>query len=215
MTDLERAKEALTTIDCTCALCRGEEVRTTQLRGVAPLLSWLEEGLSGWSVADRVVGAGAAWLYTLLHPAMVYAPVMSRRATAILTQYGVPYTCDESNRHGPLPHGGGHRQCRRPPAGTGGHPAKGAGAEGHVRPLIPPLPQPMQAPQAAPRPHGRGAAFPQCSSVLFPQGDPHAGKHLSFGKNPPSEAHSPMRKCPPQAEACGGHAFAVGAYPLM
>ncbi len=63
--------------------------------GVAPLLSWLEEGLSGWSVADRVVGAGAAWLYTLLHPAMVYAPVMSRRATAILTQYGVPYTCDE------------------------------------------------------------------------------------------------------------------------
>ena len=73
MTDLERAKEALTTIDCTCALCRDEEVRTTQLRGVAPLLSWLEEGLSGWSVADRVVGAGAAWLYTLLHPAMVYA----------------------------------------------------------------------------------------------------------------------------------------------
>ena len=86
MTDLERAKEALTTIDCTCALCRDEEIRTTQLRGVAPLLSWLEEGLSGWSVADRVVGAGAAWLY---------APVMSRRATAILTQYGVPYTCDE------------------------------------------------------------------------------------------------------------------------
>ena len=75
MTDLERAKEALTTIDCTCALCRDEEVRTTQLRGVAPLLSWLGEGLSGWSVADRVVGAGAAWLYTLLHPAMVYAPV--------------------------------------------------------------------------------------------------------------------------------------------
>lgn len=54
MTDLERAKEALTTIDCTCALCRDGEVRTTQLRGVAPLLSWLEEGLSGWSVADRV-----------------------------------------------------------------------------------------------------------------------------------------------------------------
>ena len=95
MTDLERAKEALTTIDCTCALCRDGEVRTTQLRGVAPLLSWLEEGLSGWSVADRVVGAGAAWLYTLLHPTMVYAPVMSRRATAILTQYGVPYICDE------------------------------------------------------------------------------------------------------------------------
>ena len=46
MTDLERAKEALTTIDCTCALCRDGEVRTTQLRGVAPLLSWLEEGLS-------------------------------------------------------------------------------------------------------------------------------------------------------------------------
>ena len=32
MTDLERAKEALTTIDCTCALCRDEEIRTTQLR---------------------------------------------------------------------------------------------------------------------------------------------------------------------------------------
>ena len=34
-------------------------------------------------------------------------------------------------------------------------------------------------------------------------------------RNPPLEAHFPMRKCPPQAEACGGHAFAVGAYPLM
>ena len=89
MTDLERAKEALTTIDCTCALCRDGEVRTTQLRGVAPLLSWLEEGLSGWSVADRVVGAGAAWLYTLLHPAMVYAPVMSRRAMLPLIVFSV------------------------------------------------------------------------------------------------------------------------------
>ena len=31
MTDLERAKEALTTIDCTCALCRDGEVRTISL----------------------------------------------------------------------------------------------------------------------------------------------------------------------------------------
>lgn len=52
MTDLERAKEALTTIDCTCALCRmGRSAPPAS--GVAPLLSWLEEGLSGWSVADR------------------------------------------------------------------------------------------------------------------------------------------------------------------
>lgn len=49
MTDLERAKEALTTIDCTCALCRDEEVRTTQLRGVAPFLA-------GWR---RTFPAGA------------------------------------------------------------------------------------------------------------------------------------------------------------
>ena len=42
--------------------------------------------ISCWSVS---------YTHLDVYKRQVYAPVMSRRATAILTQYGVPYTCDE------------------------------------------------------------------------------------------------------------------------
>ena len=94
MTDIEKAKSLLRTEGLTCAACCGEVVYTSTDRGVAPLLRWLDEGacLPGFSVADKVVGAGAAYLYVLLGAAELYAEVISEAAVKILTRFGVLVT---------------------------------------------------------------------------------------------------------------------------
>lgn len=91
MTDLEKARCLLDTGDYTCAVCRDDSVFTTKLRGVRPLLQWLDEGadLTSASAADRVVGRGAAFLYCLLGVKTVYARVMSRPAAEVLTAHGI------------------------------------------------------------------------------------------------------------------------------
>ncbi|MBQ8683825.1 MAG: DUF1893 domain-containing protein [Clostridia bacterium] len=90
--DLMRAKARLAETNSTCVLCRGEDEVTSQRRGVAPLLGFLDEHLplTGFSAADRVVGKAAAFLYIRLGVTAVYAPVMSRPAFDTLTTHGVP-----------------------------------------------------------------------------------------------------------------------------
>ena len=97
MTDLERAKARLTADGLTVAVCKGETTYTDTRRGVAPLLSWLDEGrdLSGFAAADRVVGKAAAFLYLRLGVTAVYAGVMSTPAYDLLTAHGVEATCGE------------------------------------------------------------------------------------------------------------------------
>lgn len=90
MTDLEQAKQILQT-GCTCAACGDGRVYTSTVRGVKPLLDWLDEGtdLMGFSAADKAVGAGAAMLYCLLGVRCVYGRVMSVSAVKILRAQGV------------------------------------------------------------------------------------------------------------------------------
>ncbi len=94
MTDLERAKSLLAAGGVTVAVCRGEETYTDTRRGVAPLLSWLDEGLdlSGFAAADRVVGKAAAFLYLRLGVTAVYGGVMSTPAYDLLTAHGIDTT---------------------------------------------------------------------------------------------------------------------------
>ncbi len=92
--DLEKAKSLLIG-DITCAICRGEREYTTRLRGVKPLVSWLDEGLDvkNGSAADRVVGRATAWLYALLGVKEVYAHVMSTPAIQVLEAAGIAHSC--------------------------------------------------------------------------------------------------------------------------
>ncbi len=92
--DLARAVSLLE--NHTFAACRGGETKISTARGIAPLLSLAENGetLAEWSCADRVVGAGAAYLYVLLAPARLYARVLSRPAAAVLARYGISATYD-------------------------------------------------------------------------------------------------------------------------
>lgn len=94
MNNLEKAKEMLKNSDYTCVICSDEETLTSNKRGVAPLLAWLDEGeqLKGYSAADKVVGNGAAFLYVLLEAEEIYADVISKSALETLTRYNITVT---------------------------------------------------------------------------------------------------------------------------
>ena len=96
MKDLTQAKTLLLEGGYTCALVCGDATLTTGLRGVKPLLQWLEEGpdLRGWCAADKVVGKAAAYLYVLLGVKAIHALVISSSALAVLEENCIPVTYD-------------------------------------------------------------------------------------------------------------------------
>ena len=86
--DLDRAK-ALLTGGTTCAIVCGARCETSCLRGVKPLLGWLEGDWRGASAADKVVGRAAAFLYVLLGVKALYAAVLSEPAAEVLRAHGI------------------------------------------------------------------------------------------------------------------------------
>ena len=97
MTDLQKARSLLAEGIHTCVLCRGEEIHTSQARGVRPLVRWLTFGpnLTGFSAADKVVGKATAYLYCLLQVKAVHAQVMSGAAAEVLQKNGIDVTQDK------------------------------------------------------------------------------------------------------------------------
>ena len=89
--DGEKARAILGSGDYTCVLCKDTAVHTTALRGVKPLVRWLESGadFSGFSAADKVVGRATAYLYRLLGVSGVYAQIMSEAALEVLKDAGI------------------------------------------------------------------------------------------------------------------------------
>ena len=92
---LEKAKMLLKINDHTCVFCDGQTILTDKRRGVRPLLDILESGrdVSDYSVADKVVGKAAAYLYCLLGIKHLYACVTSQSALDVLAnaQISVEY----------------------------------------------------------------------------------------------------------------------------
>lgn len=90
MTDLERAIAALP--GHSIALCRGETLMTSDLRGIAPMMAFLTKGenLSGFAVADLVVGKAAAMLFHKAEIRAVYAKTLSESGKAYLEAHGIP-----------------------------------------------------------------------------------------------------------------------------
>ncbi len=98
MSDWERAKERLQNEGRTCVVCKGEQVYSSDQRGVAPLLEWISDGveLRGFSAADKVVGKAAALLFALAGVRQVYAPVMSEAAVHVFSRQGIQAVCDRT-----------------------------------------------------------------------------------------------------------------------
>ncbi len=88
---LENAKKQLFEQSYTCVCCKDTQTYTSLERGIKPLVAWYAHGidLQGFSVADKVVGKGAAFLYALLNVREIYAHVLSVSALEVLTRYGI------------------------------------------------------------------------------------------------------------------------------
>ncbi len=91
MKDLEKARRSLEEGGYTCVLCKGEQMRTSTKRGVAPLMELWEEqaDVAGWSAADKVLGKATALLYRLLKVKAVYAGIISESALEALQVGGI------------------------------------------------------------------------------------------------------------------------------
>lgn len=95
--DIVKAKQVLMDNDYTCVLCLNEKIYHSSLRGVKPLIDFLESGVdfSKFSAADKVVGAGAAHLYVLLGVREVFARVISDAAKKILIKNGISVSYED------------------------------------------------------------------------------------------------------------------------
>lgn len=96
MKDLIKAKELLAEKDFTCVLVKGEEILVSQKKGISPVLDLLNQkvDLSGFSVADKIVGKAAAMLFCLAKIKKVFAGVISETAIEFLRENGIPFEYD-------------------------------------------------------------------------------------------------------------------------
>lgn len=95
--DRQYLKALVSSGERTVAASDGEVLRTSDMRGIAPLLEWQSEGvdLGGYYVADKIVGKAAAMIYAVLKPAAVHAQVMSKKGAMTLAEHGIEAECDE------------------------------------------------------------------------------------------------------------------------
>ncbi len=97
MVDLEKAKIELLEKEKTCVLCKENEIFSSDKRGVKPLIEFYEsrKNFSGFSVADKTVGAGAAHMYVLLGVKEVWANIISQDGENILKRNGISVTYEK------------------------------------------------------------------------------------------------------------------------
>ena len=95
--NLAKARMLLDKTDNTCVFCGGQIILADKRRGVRPLLDLLETSADvvGFSVADKVVGKAAAYLYCLLDIDCLYARVISKPALDVLNRAGIAVEYDE------------------------------------------------------------------------------------------------------------------------
>ena len=88
---LDVAKTLLETGGYTCVITDGENHHTSMLRGVKPLVQYLQNGTipEGLFAADKVIGKATAFLYVLLRVKQVYAKIISESAVAVLQGQGI------------------------------------------------------------------------------------------------------------------------------
>ena len=85
------AKNTLIKNSYTCVLYSNGIEHHSTLRGVKPLIDFLESGkdFNGFCAADKTVGAGAAHLYVLLGVQEIWANIISEDARKILQQNNI------------------------------------------------------------------------------------------------------------------------------
>lgn len=77
-------------------LCKNGEWFTDDGRGISPMMRFLSEGrdLSGYAVADMIVGKAAAMLFVRAGISAVYGKVMSTAGRDYLNKHNIPCSWD-------------------------------------------------------------------------------------------------------------------------
>ena len=100
MTDLEKAKELLYGEDLTLAVVRnGEIIFKSKEKGIKPifiLATELKEEAKDSTLADRVIGKGAAILAGHIGIKEIYTDLISEGGIERLEYYGIPYSAENS-----------------------------------------------------------------------------------------------------------------------
>ncbi len=80
--------------EITLAVEKNGRVYISELRGIKPVLNFIDEGniLNGASVADRIIGKASAMLLVKAGIKELYAEVLSESGEAILKKYHIPYS---------------------------------------------------------------------------------------------------------------------------
>ena len=91
MTDLQIVKNNLS--GHSICLCKDGSCIYSDKRGIAPMMGFIADGveLSGYSVADIIVGKAAALLFVRCGIKNVFAETLSEQGKRILQLYGVHY----------------------------------------------------------------------------------------------------------------------------
>ena len=95
---LNKAKSLLKSTDSTLCVVSGDNVFTSQERGVKPLLFLLKEKkelLKGASVADKVIGKAAALLMALGEIKEVHTLIISEPALQVFENHKINYFYDK------------------------------------------------------------------------------------------------------------------------
>lgn len=95
---LKKAKEILVEGEYTFAAIKNDNVYTSKLHGIAPIMIKLEEDkeyLSGAVAADKVIGKAAAMLLIYGGIKALYARTISEHALAILQDSGILVETDK------------------------------------------------------------------------------------------------------------------------
>ena len=91
--DIELAKKILEQANLTCVAVKGDVVYKSRERGIAPIVNLVKNGvdLNGFSVADKVVGKAAAYLFVSYGIACVYAVTISEGGAEVLKKHNLPF----------------------------------------------------------------------------------------------------------------------------
>ena len=98
MTMLKQLQHILHTSNCSCVIANGDKIESFYQRGIKDLYELLRSNrslLEGATIADKVVGKGAAALMILGKVGEVHADVISTPALNLLRQYGLPVSFNQ------------------------------------------------------------------------------------------------------------------------
>ncbi len=87
---LEKLKNLLLAQEHSCVFGNEETYFYSDLKGIRPLMQFIQEDKKGYYVADKIVGKAAAYLFILLEVKAVYADTISVAGLKVLEENNIP-----------------------------------------------------------------------------------------------------------------------------